>query len=315
MTANKQEGHRHAHQETGINPKGQTNPTIQKSFATLRSLLQSEGPLDEEKFTEVLTDLYPFRNLVGFKESISALRTSFTCIRDKSTMQGRAFEKAYGYAGDFDIIDKIYTFHVSDDPKYRKWDEFFHQQPAPKAVRNRKRYFIDKLNQLQVDGVQTVLNLASGPCRDVLELFEQDGAPNYLFDCVELDQKAISYAQGLLGPHVDKITFINENIFRFQPTSRYDIIWSAGLFDYFDDRVFQRILSRLVASNPEAKIVIGNFSDANPTMPYMEIIGEWHLRHRSEAQLIDIAIKAGVNRSRISIESEPEGVNLFLNIN
>jgi len=46
----------------------------------------------------------------------------------------------------------------------------------------------------------------------------------------------------------------------------------------------------------------------------MEIIGEWYLHHRTADQLFTLAIKAGFEPNQISIESEPENVNLFLNI-
>jgi len=160
-----------------------------------------------------------------------------------------------------------------------------------------------------------VLNLASGPCRDILEFYQQTNNLNYFFDCVELDNNAIAYAKELLGIYNTNVNFINENVFRFQPSTKYDIIWSAGLFDYFDDVTFEKILGRLITSNPKAKIIIGNFSDSNPTMPYMEIIGEWYLNYRSAEKLKEIAINAGANEKSISIEAEPEGVNLFLNIN
>ena len=215
------------------------------------------------------------------------------------------------------MIDRMYTNHVSTDESCSVWDNYFQKQPAPKAVRNRKKYFINKMTSLnKIDNQVKVLNLASGPCRDILELFlikEENSVFN--FDCVELDTNAIAYATNLLEEYNKKVNFINKNIYRFNPDSGYHIIWSAGLFDYFDDKTFVRILKRCIDANPKAKIIIGNFSNANPTAPYMEIIGEWFLNYRSPVKLLSLAKEAGADPNKIDIEMEPEGVNLFLNIN
>ncbi len=42
--------------------------------------------------------------------------------------------------------------------------------------------------------------------------------------------------------------------------------------------------------------------------------GLWHLNHRDEDQLLNLAQLAGYEKSKISIEQESEGVNLFMRI-
>lgn len=275
----------------------------------------SSNELDFSEFKSTLIALYHFKDTGVFKEAMIELRKHNEVISTGCTMQGRAFEKKYGYAGDFEIIDKIYTEYISENKLYAMWDRYFHEQPAPIAVRNRKKYFISKMSKLYKDMDIRVLNLASGPCRDILELLNLYDQPKFEFDCVELDKNAIEYARKLLDEHKSQIKFINKNIFRFTPTKNYDVIWSAGLFDYFDDKTFVRILKRILDSNPNSKIIIGNFSDENPTMPYMELIGEWFLHYRGKDRLRHLALQAGANSKSICIESESENVNLFLNIN
>lgn len=253
-----------------VNP----NEIINSNLLRLKSLINSAEIISEVTFNEILVELYKLKDQESYQECMNTFRSEYAELSTDSTMQGRALMKKYGYAGDFEIIDKIYTEHISDEPKFRKWDIFFQNQPAPIAVRNRKKYFIEKLENIHTFLPQRVLNLASGPCRDVLELFEKNADANYQFDCVDLDKNAIEYAKELTHKYSKKITFINQNIFRFTPEEKYDIIWSAGLFDYFDDKTFEKILKRLIESNPHAKIIIGNFSDQNPTMQYMELIGE-----------------------------------------
>jgi len=132
---------------------------------------------------------------------------------------------------------------------------------------------------------------------------------------VEYDKKAIEFAKALNAGYSEEIDFLHKNIFRYKPNQKYDVIWSAGLFDYFNDEAFVRILKKILTwVHPEGKVVIDNFCLDNPSRAYMELIGEWYLEHRSKEKLIEFAIKAGSDRKKISVENEPEGINLFLHL-
>ena len=111
----------------------------------------------------------------------------------ENTIQGHGYTKPYGYAGDFKIIDDIYTYKKSKNPVYKVWDDFFHQQSAPIAVRNRKTYFKEKASKALIEG-GNLLNIASGPARDLLELLQENNLPKAKFTCVEMDKNAIKYA-------------------------------------------------------------------------------------------------------------------------
>ena len=83
------------------------------------------------------------------------------------TMQGNAFLKPHGYAGDYEIIDKIYMEWHSPDSSLRVWDKYFHLQSASTAVRNRKKYFISLVKKVATRKSHTnILNIGSGPGRD-----------------------------------------------------------------------------------------------------------------------------------------------------
>lgn len=64
------------------------------------------------------------------------------------------------------------------------------------------------------------------------------------------------------------------------------------------------------------EIVIGNFNEAhNPSRDYMEVLGDWHLIHRTEAQLLQLARDAGFEESEIYVSRMPDNVILYLHIN
>lgn len=250
------------------------------------------------------------KNHLSKTEVLSTREWFKGAMTSTKTLQGHVCTKPHCYDGDFEIIDKIYQNHLSPESKYGNWDIFFHKGHAPQAVRNRKDYFINTLNQLGENS--SILNLASGPCRDILEYSELNN--NHLeFHNVELDKNAVEYSKKLLNnTNSCKVHFKNVNVFRFVPDQQYDLIWSAGLFDYFDDKVFQKLIDRFSKHiKPGGKMIIGNFCSSNTSRAYMEY-GEWFLNHRSSEKLRELC--SNVNNFDIEIDSEPLNVNLFLKL-
>jgi cyclopropane fatty-acyl-phospholipid synthase-like methyltransferase len=129
-----------------------------------------------------------------------------------------------------------------------------------------------------------------------------------------MDEHAIKHAKALNRNHLNKIEFVHKNIFKHQEEAKFDLIWSAGLFDYFDDKAFVMILKKMKGwLNPTGEIIIGNFNEShNPSRNYMEILGDWHLHHRTTSQLTELAKEAGFTTNSLRIGEEKENVNLFL---
>lgn len=296
---------------------------MQKHFDYVRRILRKDGPQNEEDYVEFENWLCQVAQDINNKKlrpvDISRLREAFGDALTHKTLQGFALTKPHGYAGDYEIIDKIYRMHISDESHLRNWDKFFHSQKAPKAVRNRKKYFhnlLDKIDRTQTDGSHlNVLNVASGPCRDVFEFLNKDTNHQFFFDCVEYDNNAISYAANLCQSHISLIKFHHVNALRFNSTKRFQLVWSAGLFDYLNDKTFILLLKRLYRLVDQGgELVIGNFSNDNESRFYMEVIGEWILKHRSADELVSLAEACKIDNNLISVGKEPEGVNLFLHV-
>jgi SAM-dependent methyltransferase len=201
------------------------------------------------------------------------------------------------------------------DKRFQKWDKYLHSQQACKAVLNRKTYFIEliKGKLSTIHRPLRILNIASGPCRDLLELFEQIPTEKIKIQCVEIDGNAILYAKNLLGGFASSVEFIQENIFKFDTTDKFDLVWSGGLFDYFADDDFIKLLSKVYSwCAPFGEMVVGNFSISNPSRSYMEKATGWYLFHRTKQELKELALKAGLRVEQLDVKSEALGVNLFL---
>lgn len=295
-----------------------TNALLDTQF--ISNLIAKNGPNPEDY--ETLKNWY--RNVYQLfqtnqisKVEYLELKTLFGEVyASPESLLGHANNQPNGYAGDFEIIEKVYTHYTSSNPMLKKWDLFIQSIAICKVGRNRKTYFKNILkSKIKPSAPFQILNLASGPCRDLLEFFEENPKLIAQVDCVEMDGNAISFATKLLERHLHNVQFLHKNIFNFQTDQQYELVWSAGLFDYFDDETFIRMLSQFYLNVKNGgEIIIGNIHPRSPSRPIMEFTN-WSLNHRTETDLVELTVQAGItDYSKIRIEMEEEGVNLFLRI-
>jgi SAM-dependent methyltransferase len=273
--------------------------------------VEKGGPEEKDyaDFTEIVnhlkeSDVNPFREII--KDALN-----------ENTLIGHGFVKPYGYPGDFRIIHSIYKDYVNPDPRYSRWDRFFQDQAGANAVRNRKQYFLDQCEKFDTSGKKDVkiLVLGSGPATDVNEYLSKHPDTNIEFNLIDFDQNAIDFAKKQNLRFDGAVKYFRINVLRFKPIHMYDLIWSAGLFDYFREKHFAYMINKYYKFLADGgEFVIGNFSLQNPTRRLMEVLSDWYLHHRSRYELIDIARDAGVKEKNIKIDQEDLGVNLFLHI-
>jgi SAM-dependent methyltransferase len=250
--------------------------------------------------------------MAGFLNATTAeLESGLLCSHSRT--------KPLGYAGDHVLIDMIYQQPVADSDTGRMMDEFFHRQKAPTAVRNRKSFFVDTFAELcQRKAAPSVLDIACGPCRDVAEALDGAGktAESASFHCVDMDPRAIEYAQSVVDPSkTTQICWQATDAFRLRTKKKHDLVWSAGLFDYLNDRLAAALLRKMWDSTAEkGEVIVGNFHTSNPDRAWMEWCGDWHLIHRDEEDMRDICHRAGVPTDSIQFHYEPTGINMFLRI-
>ncbi len=232
-----------------------------------------------------------------------------------------SLKKPYGYAGDFKIIDDIYR----NDPKTtgfaRLFDNYSQMSAAAFAIRNRKediKKFIGSLVKTNEGKTLKIMDLASGPCRDISEMLEEipAGHRNLFIDCYDQDENAIEYAKNILGNNLKFVNFHKENAVRIAfkkaiPKERYDMIFSLGLFDYLDERLAQRLIDALKGLlKPNGLLFIANFGEKyqNPSFYFLEWVGEWQLIYRSEDEFKRIFLAAGFNKENLRTEFEQQGI-------
>ena len=161
-----------------------------------------------------------------------------------------------------------------------------------------------------------VLVLGSGPASDVNEfLTTYLSGKGISFDLIDFDQAAIDFSMKKNKKFNGQISYNRINALRYNSFRLYDLIWSAGLFDYFKDKHFTFLIRKYFnCLSEDGEMVISNFSTKNPTKRLMEVLSDWYLNLRTESDLFRIASDANIDKEMVSVEKEPLGINLFLKI-
>ena len=287
------------------------NDLDDKVLEFLDNLIKNGGPQPDEyeEFTSIVNNLTT--------EEVDCFREKIKTILNEKTLIGHGFIKPFGYPGDFTLIDKIYRFDVNQDTQFKNWDLFFQNQPGANAVRNRKNFFLEYCRNLILKKENAkVLILGSGPASDVYEfLTDYAGDDKISFDLIDFDQAAIDFSMNKNKKFNGQISYSKINALRFNSYKLYDLIWSAGLFDYFKDKHFTFLIRKYInCLTADGEMVISNFSTRNPTKRLMEVLSDWYLNLRTESDLFRIASDANIDKELVSVEKEPLGINLFLKI-
>lgn len=250
----------------------------------------------------------------------------------ESVFLRRAMDKPMGYAGDYEMMNMIYRDHAEGSSLFA-WlmNAYGVNVRAAQAVRNRR----DLLAKVIVEAVESadservrIANVGCGPANEIQLLLAERPHLGKKLEIILIDQepRSIAFCERMLTPLVRKTGVkahvVRESIRKLiaHPSLQTalgtcDLVYSAGLFDYLDDRAFVHLARTLLSSLAErGHLVIGNFAIGQPSRWFMEYCSEWFLIHRTPQQMLDLGKAAGATSSGMTVITEPSGINLFLDV-
>jgi SAM-dependent methyltransferase len=239
----------------------------------------------------------------------------------ESSFLRRAQEKPLGYPGDFMLMKQIYADAPSGAALARAVDAEVLHLPAPMAVRSRTLYMEHQLLRVcRSKSRARVASVGCGPAWELRALGERAPEELQKLDVVLLDQdtRALEESTQALEPHRNRglsIRTLSASLTSLDDESlgASDMIYSTGLFDYFDDGEFRACLRRLYRNlEPGGRLIIGNFSHANPDRWLMEDVADWHLHYRSAGELLALAEGIAPTPARVRVEGEDRDIQLYL---
>ncbi|EYF05542.1 cyclic nucleotide-binding domain-containing protein [Chondromyces apiculatus] len=241
-----------------------------------------------------------------------------------SRLLERAYMKPRGYAGDFFTIEMIYNDEPAGDGRLGRFiDRWALDIAACQAVKNRRGVLSgvirEALNTHQGTTL-SVTSLASGPARELFDLFSAQPQPDLKATCIDIDNQALTYAAGIADVLSVKehFSFTQDNVVRLahgrgntmlQPQH---LIYSIGLTDYLREELVVKMINwiydRLL---PGGMAVIGNFESSNPNKAFMDHVVEWELIHRTADDMRAMFARSKFQGSPLTVRAEDAGVNLF----
>lgn len=213
----------------------------------------------------------------------------------------RAATKPRGYAGDAVMMDFIY----SGLPPSGTSDigQGLFSATTRVSMGLSVLYRRQLLKSLIDDTVVTreagrMLSVASGHAREL----EGSLVANALFqgEVVALDQDALSCAEVARVHGGAPVRVVNAGVRELlggglaASLGHFDLIYSAGLYDYLPDALARRLTGQLLQMlRPGGRLLVANFVPGGSGRGYMELFMDWTLVLRNEAALRALALAAG----------------------
>lgn len=292
------------------------NTVIELASRALFNLFQKFNPL-LSKALEGATDEVRALACTFFREQLQPFVY-------QSPLARRSLAKPLGYPGDYEMLSLICRNETMGSSLFaRCLERCFLDHPEPQAVRNRVEYMTERLRRVATgEGERKVLSVVSGPALEIEQFVQTEPQPKLdrvSFDLLDQDALALKNTQWRLRRLEHRLrkrakTFLVQgSLIQLMETGvgkdKYDLVYSAGLFDYLPDAVARRLAQRLfTAVRPGGSLIIGNFDASAPTQFGMGLIFDWHLIYRAATDLERIF---DIPEARVRIEREPLGINLF----
>jgi len=96
----------------------------------------------------------------------------------------------------------------------------------------------------------------------------------------------------------------------------FHLTYAAGLFDYLSDRLAARLLAGMLAlTRPGGTVLIANFLPDAADRGYMEMVMDWWLIFRTEAQMLALTEQCPRERiASIKLFRDPSDCIVFLEL-
>jgi len=237
----------------------------------------------------------------------------------------RFYSKPRGYAGDFLSIEMMYKNEAKGKGRLGPlFDRCFLNEPAAKAVQNRRGLLIAEINRVleaHPDKPARICSMASGPAAEIFDTYEKLENPSrMLTTLIDIDLQALAYVTEKAQKKKLKrqIVPINANLVYLaigrQQVDVVDqhLVYSIGLIDYFADKFVIALLNYIhKILLPGGKVILGNFHPENPSKALMDYVLDWKLIHRSEEDMNRLFEQSLFKSPCTELKLEEAKVNLF----
>ena len=245
----------------------------------------------------------------------------------------QAHSKPLGYPGDYMVMDYIYDGRARGDSPFGCIAHGLGINIGQFVVKRKdllREAIAEAVARRQGPGSVSVVSLGAGPAREVVELARasRTGARAVAFVLVDQDGDALKFAghavssalaaceagsQIRIEPRQVSVLRLLREIEPAGFVPEADMIYSAGLFDYFSDRTCRILTHRLYdALRPGGSLLLGNMKAGTDMVWPLELIADWSLNYRTAENILSWA--DGLKGAEISLRTEATGYDYMLGV-
>ncbi len=221
----------------------------------------------------------------------------------------RTFHKPLGYAGDYEMVNMICREPLEGSTLFAKIvNLWFLRQPPAEAHRNRVKFLVSSIAEATARAAQAgrparIVSIGCGPAVEVQQfLIDSHISDQAEFFLIDFNEETIQHAREALErvrqrhhrstrfhvikKSVNQILKEASRTVEGGPTSKYDLVYCAGLFDYLSDQICQRLVNIFYDwVLPGGLLLTTNVDSSNPRRLTMDYVMDWHLNYRGSSQL------------------------------
>jgi len=245
----------------------------------------------------------------------------------------QAYAKPRGYPGDFVVMNYIYDGRPAGEDAFAQLAHALGVRIGQFVVR-RKDFVRREIETLvaaaEPRAALRVASLGCGPAREIAEVLARDirFAGSLTFVLIDQDEEALrcagrgiantatkrcAEAQVVVEPRKVSVLRLLRDVDPTDVFGRPNLIYSAGLFDYFNDRTCRILTRRLYAALPPGgALLLGNMKAGTDMSWPLEFIADWSLIYRSAERVLSWA--EGLDGADIQLRTEATGYDYMLRL-
>jgi len=209
-----------------------------------------------------------------------------------------AYSRPRGYPGDAALIDYFYGLNGNGGGNGRvtklgrSISDYLFECPSASSVRWRAKLIARMIDDLAGQNpAAEIMSVACGHFREALQ--SEAIKQNAVKRVVAFDQDEASLQQIRQEKITRNVECVNGNIRQLitkkLQLGRFDFIYSAGLYDYLNDKVAFLLTLRLMNMLKEnGRLLIANFMPETKECGYMQAFMHWKLLYRTRDQFTAI---------------------------
>ena len=228
-------------------------------------------------------------------------------LKQEATV-AHSLSKPRGYSGDADMIDYLYRLKGNNKTSTyfgRELHNILMSATSSASVRWRAKHLSEIFQNIHDEKKAKidVLSVASGHIRELGYVENRNQIFNK-FIALDQDNKSnnearFSYDAPFLHILDESITYIIKGGLKKQS---FDFVYSAGLFDYLNDKLASKLIQKLYACVKEGgSLLVPNFAKGITERAFMDIFMDWELIYRHENDMMSLAKDAGIPNDSISL--------------